>query len=119
MILLVAGSRDITDKRMVWSFLSALHMAYGIHGVVTGGCRGVDELAEAWAVAHDAQVKTFSADWRRYGRAAGPIRNDEMASYVQKSRGRCLVIHRDTKGSLDMIASCQEAKLPCMSVRVW
>lgn len=63
--------------------------------VVSGGAQGVDASGEAIAELHGIPVKVFRADWKKHGKAAGPIRNAEMASYADalvavwdgKSRG--------------------------------
>lgn len=49
---------------------------------LSGGCRGTDILGERYAMERGYKVLRFSADWRKYGRAAGPIRNEKM---VQKA----------------------------------
>ncbi len=50
--------------------------------VVCGMAKGVDLLGKAWAEKHGIPVKEFPAWWGRHGRAAGPIRNREMAAYA-------------------------------------
>lgn len=46
--------------------------------IVQGGARGADFIAKAWAEKHDIPCETFNAEWKRYGRGAGPIRNSAM-----------------------------------------
>jgi hypothetical protein len=46
--------------------------------ILSGGARGADRLAEQYACDHGLGVERFPADWARYGRAAGPQRNEEM-----------------------------------------
>lgn len=45
---------------------------------VSGGCRGADQLGELYAQKHGYEVERYPADWERYGKAAGPIRNQQM-----------------------------------------
>jgi hypothetical protein len=42
---------------------------------VVSGTPGVDALGEQWAERHGIPVTRFPADWKRYGRRAGPTRN--------------------------------------------
>ena len=80
MKVIIAGSRHIED----FDALSQLVEGAGweIDEVVSGGCRGVDEMGERWAEGHGIPVKTFVADWAHYGREAGELRNREMAHYA-------------------------------------
>lgn len=55
---------------------------FRITEVVSGVAHGVDKLGERWAQAHKIPVKQFPAQWNKYGNAAGPIRNREMAEYA-------------------------------------
>src|SRR5690606_6698690 len=49
--------------------------------IVSGGARGADLLGEAYAKEHNYPLKKFPAKWGVHGKAAGPIRNQEMAEY--------------------------------------
>ena len=49
--------------------------------IVSGGARGVDSMAERYAEHHGLTMKVFKADWDRYSRSAGYIRNAEIAKY--------------------------------------
>lgn len=54
---------------------------FQITEVVSGRATGVDRLGEYWAAIAGKPVKHFPADWS-LGRAAGHIRNGQMASYA-------------------------------------
>jgi hypothetical protein len=49
---------------------------------VSGGAAGVDRHGELWARRHGYRVRVFPADWKAHGKAAGPIRNRQMAEYA-------------------------------------
>lgn len=55
---------------------------YNITEVVCGMAISVDRLGEQWAINRSIPVKEMPADWNRNGKAAGPIRNREMAKYA-------------------------------------
>lgn len=78
---IIAGSRTITDISKVYS--AAKSCGWEISEVVCGKARGVDTLGEQWAKAQDIPVKYFPADWDRYGKSAGYIRNAQMADYAE------------------------------------
>lgn len=77
--------------------------------VVHGGAKGIDAAADDWAVVHWVPAKVFPADWKKHGKAAGPIRNAEMADY-----GDALVAVWDgrTPGTRDMIRQMQRRRKP-------
>ena len=46
---------------------------------VSGGCSGADSLGERYAKENGYLLKIYPANWEKYGRAAGPKRNLQMA----------------------------------------
>jgi hypothetical protein len=82
MICIVAGSRSITDYTTVKTAIEA--SGFDVTCLVSGGARGVDSLGERWAQENGVRIKRFPADWNKHGKAAGPIRNAEMADYIQQ-----------------------------------
>ncbi len=46
---------------------------------VSGGCRGADALGERYANDNGYKIERYPADWEKYGKSAGPIRNRQMA----------------------------------------
>lgn len=81
--LIIAGSRDhIIATHVVDYYISDLKIRNLIKEVVCGGAAGVDTSGEKWAKSEGVPVKYFNADWDTHGKAAGPIRNREMAKYA-------------------------------------
>jgi hypothetical protein len=76
---IVAGGRD---HRLSPDELAKLDSLADISELVSGGADGVDADAEAWALAHKIPITRFKPNWSAYGKAAGPIRNREMAKYA-------------------------------------
>lgn len=79
---LVAGSRTITDYNYIKETLDYFLQNKTEITIVSGGARGVDSLAERYAKERNYGLKIFPADWDRYGKQAGYIRNDEMHKYI-------------------------------------
>ena len=50
--------------------------------IISGGARGADALGERYAKEKGYSIKRFPAEWERYGRSAGPRRNEAMAKYA-------------------------------------
>jgi hypothetical protein len=84
MRILVTGSRAWIDEETIRHVLIAESHRLCVRAVdvivVHGGARGADAIADRLAREYGCQVEVVQADWGRYGRAAGPIRNAEMVS---------------------------------------
>lgn len=52
--------------------------------VVSGGARGIDRLADAWATARGYVSLVMPADWDRHGKSAGYKRNQEMVERTDR-----------------------------------
>ena len=75
--IVVTGGRDFCDAPALVRALDAIY-AEGPFRLAQGGARGADGRARDWASARGVGCVTYAADWQRYGRAAGVIRNREM-----------------------------------------
>jgi hypothetical protein len=80
MKVIIAGGRDFNDYLLLLQ--TVVRANFDITEVVSGGAKGADSLGELFARDMDLPLKRFPADWDRHGRAAGPIRNGEMAGYA-------------------------------------
>lgn len=78
---IIAGSRTITGYRFLLSALTEI--SWEITAVVSGCAQGVDRLGERYASENLLKIKHFPADWEKYGRRAGYIRNNQMAAYAE------------------------------------
>lgn len=78
--VIVAGSRTITNLQVVTVAIE--RSGFRVAEVVSGCARGADQLGEAWARSQHLPVKQFPADWDRYGKRAGYLRNELMSEYA-------------------------------------
>ena len=78
--VIIAGGRDFNDYALLSDTMNCLlsNIKEDIT-VVCGQARGADTLGEQYAKEHGYAVSYFPADWDRYGKSAGYIRNAEMA----------------------------------------
>jgi hypothetical protein len=81
MKVIIAGGRNFTPTQADVDKLNSLKA--DITEVVCGGAKGADAFGAWWAQQNGIPVKYFHADWNLHGRAAGPIRNEEMAKYAE------------------------------------
>lgn len=77
---IIAGSRTITNYEDVLNATSLI--GWDISEIVSGGARGVDKFGERYADYYSLPIKRFPADWDKYGKRAGVIRNNDMAEYA-------------------------------------
>lgn len=103
---IIAGSRGITEA---WTVEMAVRQSMlDVSEVVSGGANGVDKLGEKWAADHDVPCRVFPADWDTHGKAAGPIRNSEMAEYAE---ALVAVWDGKSRGTKDMIDKAKKKNL--------
>lgn len=78
---IIAGSRTIRSYSVVDTAVKL--SGFRITEVVSGAARGVDILGEQWAARHGVPCRVFEADWNRWGKRAGYLRNVEMGEYAE------------------------------------
>lgn len=74
---IIAGSRSIVDYKLIRTVIE--QSKFDITIVICGGARGVDKLGAKWAINNNIPIKYFYANWNKYGKSAGAIRNEQMA----------------------------------------
>lgn len=110
MRVLVTGSRDWSDYETIRAALAAYDIPDAI--LVVGDCpTGADIIArQLWYF----RQEVFAADWKQYGRAAGPIRNQAM---VDSGADVCLAFIRNgSKGATHCANAAMKAKIPTIIV---
>ena len=81
MKIAIVGSRTFEDYEAMCSFIEEKLATMGcatIEAVVSGGAWGADTLAERYAQERGLQLIVFPAEWKKYGRRAGFIRNVDI-----------------------------------------
>ena len=105
MRVLVCGGREFDD----WNLLNiTLHETMGIyrgsppesHVVISGDSVGADWLARSWAKSTGRRYEGFPANWKKYGKAAGPIRNQQM---LDEGKPDLVVAFSGGVGTADMV----------------
>lgn len=108
MKVIVAGSRNFNNYSLLEKTLNSFSETHGSIEIVSGGARGADTLGERYAKEHNCPLKVFPAEWDKFGKGAGYIRNAEMAAYAD-----ALVAFWDgqSKGTKHMIELAQRSGL--------
>jgi hypothetical protein len=105
MRVIIAGTRTFENFELLSSVMDLFSSTNTVDEVVSGGAFGADRLGEQWAKEQGIPVKIFKADWNRHGKAAGPIRNEQMAHYADY-----LVLFWDgeSRGSKNMLSNMKK-----------
>lgn len=108
MRILVCGDRNWTDKETIRKFL----LEYNPTVVIEGEARGADSLAREVAEEEGIVVEKYPADWNTNGKAAGPIRNQQM---LKKGKPDMVLAFHDnldkSKGTKHMITIAKKSGL--------
>ena len=78
--------------------------------VIHGAARGADSMAGSIAKSLGMQVEVYPAQWDKYGKGAGPVRNKQMLD--EGKPDKVLAFHEDiesSKGTKHMVKISQEA----------
>lgn len=114
--VIIAGSRNFYDYDKVEDAVVSYFMSHGILKenveIISGGARGADSLGEQLANSYELKLTIFPAQWDTYGKAAGMIRNQEMADYAIKDSDKAILFafwdgkSRGTKGMINIAKRC-------------
>lgn len=74
--VIVCGGRDYTDRQRIFGLLDKNLAKIG--EIIHGGARGADSIAGAWAISRKVKESVFPADWEKFGKKAGYLRNLQM-----------------------------------------
>lgn len=107
MKVIIAGSREGFVARN--TFEAVEESKFLITEVVSGGAKGVDQHGEYYAAVNILPVKKFPADWKAFGKAAGVIRNKQMAKYAD---ALVAVWDGQSKGTKHMIDTMRQLNKP-------
>lgn len=108
--IVVCGSREFDDYDVAKVFIKRCLDEEKIDCetiIVSGGSRGADLLGERYARENRFEIERYSAEWKSYGRKAGPIRNRKMAEVCD-----VVICFWDgkSKGTKSMISCAEKLK---------
>lgn len=110
--VLVCGSRSITDRDWIFSqidkYCNDFFRDFDIT-IIEGAARGVDQIARSYAIEKGWNVEEYPAEWEKYGKSAGYIRNDVM---VKKADAVLVLWDGTSKGTKHDIDLCVKYDKP-------
>jgi hypothetical protein len=108
--VVIAGSRDFNHYPLLQEKLDFFLQHYPTTEIeiVSGTARGADRLGERYAQERGISLRKFPADWDRFGKKAGYLRNKQMAEYATHA---LLFWDGKSPGTKMMIELCQTYQL--------
>jgi len=110
MKILICGDRNWSNREVIKRELSKILGTN--HVVIHGGANGADKLAGEVAKGLGFKVVVFPADWEKYGKVAGMLRNTEM---LMEKPELILAFHPDlsqSKGTKGLLKIASKMHIP-------
>lgn len=107
MKVLVCGGRDYQDREAIRRVLDKQHHVIAFTHLIHGTCIGVDQIAAKWAEDNGVQSVGCPAQWWKYGKAGGPIRNRRMLELQPD----LLIAFPGGRGTANMVSQAKEANV--------
>lgn len=116
----VIGSRNINDVSLIHEKLDQIHSLNNISVIVSGGAKGVDSIAEKWAVNNKIHSEIYKPDYITYSKTPkiAPLQRNKtivdnsdivIAFWDGKSKGSKFTIDYANKQNKQVeIILCQE-----------
>ena len=107
--IIVCGGRHYSNYDYLEMIVDATLEKYDLNmdevEFVSGHCAGADILGELYAKKHNIRCTMFPAEWEKYGRPAGPIRNSQMIEYASEADIPIVIafVSPRTKGTIDTV----------------
>jgi len=80
--------------------------------IISGGAKGADASAATWAIRNLIDLKVLNANWIKYGKAAGPIRNEKMI----RLEPDFVIAFPGKNGTSDMIKRAKRNEVPVREI---
>lgn len=116
--LVIAGSRDFNDYTLLSKAVDK-HLGDKVDDakivIISGTAPGADQLGERYAKERGYKLECYPADWGHYGKAAGPVRNMNMANVAD---GVIVFWDGESSGTKNMIETAKAKNIPCTVVEI-
>ena len=115
MRILVCGGRDYGEHYEERLNIRRVLNQYADEEVtiIEGGARGADTEARIWAGMFNKPCLHFPAGWKEHGKAAGPIRNQQM---LDEGKPDLVIAFPGGRGTADMISRAKKAGVKVIEI---
>lgn len=116
---LIAGSRTFNNYELLKTKMDILLSNKDNVLIISGGAKGADTLAERYAKEKHYKILVIPAEWEKFGKSAGYIRNkamhDKLATF--ENRGCVLFWDGKSRGTKQNIPLAEERNTPIRIIR--
>lgn len=81
--------------------------------LIHGAAPGADAHAARWALKKGLLINSWMANWKKHGKSAGPIRNQQM---LDDGKPDLVIAFSGGKGTADMVARAKAAGVKVIEV---
>ena len=113
MKLAIVGSRNFTNYKYFCQVIAQVKTEITL--IISGGARGADTLAEKYAKEKAIPYLIFPANWDKYGKQAGILRNQDI---VNSAEAMIAFLASESKGTRDSIKRAHIKSIPVHIVSV-
>lgn len=113
MKIVFTGGRDYDDADKVQVILAGLHARFRDLEVIVGCARGLDRLVREWCGYNLDHPNVFRADWDKYEKPAGHIRNGEMLA----TNPDLVIAFPGGRGTADCVRQARKLGIPVREVQ--
>lgn len=113
--LLIAGSRNFYNFSEANSIVlkSLCRKNLSNIRIISGGARGADKFAELFAEQYNIELLIYKAEWDKYGRRAGMVRNLDL---VKNADIAIIFWDKESSGTLNTISLIKEKGIPYLII---
>lgn len=112
MRVIIAGGRNLHPEVSVID-QAVKDSGFEVTTVISGAATGIDSLGEFWASQHQIPWEEYPAMWEKFGKSAGPRRNELMA---QNADALIAIWNGTSAGTAHMIQTAKRRGLPVFEV---
>lgn len=120
MKVLVCGGRDYNNRDKIYNTLYDLCDEFNLWSepdelgnklpsgiiIVNGAARGADQISSDWATVNWVPHREYKAEWDKWGKAAGVIRNQQMLDEEQPD---LVIAFKGGRGTKHMVEYAKRA----------
>lgn len=107
--IVVTGGRNYANYEALFAALDRMQPV----AIATGCAAGADALVRLWCIHRGRDCAMFAADWKKYGRSAGPRRNRAMLDEFMPD---VVIAFKGGRGTEDCIRAAQDRGIPVLRV---
>ena len=131
--IIIAGGRNFSDYEMLRKeALSAIYRTFGKIDknnvtIISGHAKGADSLGERFAKEFGLNTKIMPADWEKYDKRTGYVRNEQMALFAKGCdeeddkidiKGMLIAFwDGESRGTKHMIEIAKNKKMPVVVIK--